>query len=253
MSLPSFSFISCHFSSFSFSFSTSIQSLFLLPSVSTLYSFSLHFSHVFLCSFLPLDFPWLTLLHFFNVIFFHSPFHEKVPFIHCFIFDSSMHSCTYHFISSMICSLSASSLYLYFIGIIIAIHILSFIASVILFINSLLQVVHLVALYRLIYSVLSLNMLQYDFSIIFQLLQHTIFYFFITFLVFKLLFISFITPFSHPFRILFFYELFISLCSIDCYIQFCLLTCYNTTSRSFFNSFNIPFFIFFMPHFWYSI
>ena len=53
---------------------------------------------------------------------------------------------------------------------------------------------------------------------------------------------------SHPFRILFFYELFISLCSIDCYIQFCLLTCYNVTSRSFSNSFNIPF-LFFYAHF----
>ena len=50
---------------------------------------------------------------------------------------------------------------------------------------------------------------------------------------------------SHPFRILFFYELFISLCSIDCYIQFHFLTCYNVTSRSFFNSFNIPFLFFY--------
>ena len=64
------------------------------------------------------------------------------------------------------------------------------------------------------------------------------------FLLFKLLFISFITPFSHPFRILFFYKLFISLCSIDWYIQFHFLTCCNTTSWSFFNSFNIQFFIF---------
>ena len=190
MSLPSFffslydtsfSFISCHFFSFSFSFSTSLQSLFLLPSVSTLYSFSLHFSHVFLCSFLPLDFPWLTLLHFFNVIFFQSLFHDEFTFIHCFIFDSTVHSCTYHFISSMICSLSASSLYLYFIGIIIAIHILSFIASVILFINSLLQVVHFVALYRLLYSVPLLNLFQLHFRILFQLLQLPLFYFFITF------------------------------------------------------------------------
>ena len=64
------------------------------------------------------------------------------------------------------------------------------------------------------------------------------------FLVFNLIFISFMIHISHPFRILVFYELFISLCSIDCYIQFCLLTCYNTTSWSFSNSFNIPFFIF---------
>ena len=69
-------------------------------------------------------------------------------------------------------------------------------------------------------------------------------FFYAQFLVFHLLFISFMIHISHPFRILVFYELFISLCSIDCYIQFCLLTCYNTTSWSFFNSFNIIFFIF---------
>ena len=86
--------------------------------------------------------------------------------------------------------------------------------------------------------------------IIFQLLQHTIF-FYAHFLLLKLLFISFMILFSHPFRILFFYELFISLCSIVWYIQFCLLTCYNTTSWSFSNSFNIPF-LFFYVIFWYS-
>ena len=73
-------------------------------------------------------------------------------------------------------------------------------------------------------------------------------FFYAQFLVFHLLFISFMIHISHPFRILVFYELFISLCSIDCYIQFCLLTCYNTTSWSFFNSFNIIFFIF-LSHF----
>ena len=69
-------------------------------------------------------------------------------------------------------------------------------------------------------------------------------FFYHIFLVFNLIFISFMIHLSHPFRILVFYELFISLCSIDCYIQFCLLTCYNTTSWSFSNSFNIQFFIF---------
>ena len=54
-------------------------------------------------------------------------------------------------------SLSASSLYLYFIGIPFAIHVLSFIASVILFINSLLQVVHFAMPCRLLYSVPLLN------------------------------------------------------------------------------------------------
>ena len=59
-----------------------------------------------------------------------------------------------------------------------------------------------------------------------------------------------LTPFSHPFHIFVFYELFTSLPCIDCYIQFPFLTRSSMTSSSFSNSFNSPF-LFFYDWFWY--
>ena len=61
-----------------------------------------------------------------------------------------------------------------------------------------------------------------------------------------------LTHFSHPFHLLLFYKLLTFLPYVDCYIQFSYSTSYNMTSSSFFNSFNCPFFIFFIP-FWFSI
>ena len=257
MSLPSFffslydtsfSFISCHFFSFSFSFSTSLQSLFLLPSVSTLYSFSLHFSHVFLCSFLPLDFPWLTLLHFFNVIFFQSLFHDEFTFIHCFIFDSSMHSCTYHFISSMFsftfCFFPLSLFYWYY-------NCYSY-----PFIHCFSHPFHKFsstscsshcALSIAIFSSTSYHVLAplpHHFPT--PSTYHFLF-FYATFLVFNLIFISFAYCFSHPFDVYLNNVLFTLQSSIVCDIQFHFLTRYNMTSPFYSNSFNIIFFIFFSP------
>ena len=210
MSLPSFffslydtsfSFISCHFFSFSFSFSTSLQSLFLLPSVSTLYCFSLHFSHVFLCSFLPLDFPWLTLLHFFNVIFFQSLFHDEFTFIHCFIFVSSMHSCTYHFISSMFsftfCFFPLSLFYWYYNCyscpfIPCFSHPFHKFSSTSCSSRCALSIAVFSSTSQLV-----LAPLPHPFST--PSTYHFLFFYHI-FLVFNLIFISFITPFSHPFH-----------------------------------------------------
>ena len=59
-----------------------------------------------------------------------------------------------------------------------------------------------------------------------------------------------LTPFSHPFHIFVFYELFTSLPCIDYYIQFPFLTRSSMTSSSFSNSFNSPF-LFFYDWFWF--
>ena len=90
-------------------------------------------------------------------------------------------------------------------------------------------------------------MLQCDFLIIFQLLQHPLFYFFAQFLVFNLIFISFAYCFSHPFDVYLNNVLFTLQSSIECDIQFHFLTRYNMTSPFYSNSFNFLFFIFFSP------
>ena len=74
--------------------------------------------------------------------------------------------------------------------------------------------------------------------------------YFLSFLGFFLLSMSFIIHFSLSFHILLFYNFLTSISHVDYYIQFHFLTCSSMTSSSFSNSFNSPFFIFFIP-FWY--
>ena len=72
-------------------------------------------------------------------------------------------------------------------------------------------------------------------------------FFYATFLVFNLIFISFAYCFSHPFDVYLNNVLFTLQSSIVCDIQFHFLTRYNMTSPFYSNSFNIIFFIFFSP------
>lgn len=65
-----------------------------------------------------------------------------------------------------------------------------------------------------------------------------------SFLLFFLLSMSFIISLRLSFLKLVFYNLFISLCHVDCYIQFPSSSTCNMTSSAGSNSFNSPFFIF---------
>lgn len=72
-------------------------------------------------------------------------------------------------------------------------------------------------------------------------------FFYATFLVFNLIFISFAYCFSHPFDVYLNNVLFTLQSSIVCDIQFHFLTRSSMTSPFYSNSFNFLFFIFFSP------